>query len=309
MRTASGCDHRVSAVWEGETLSLGGLMLSACAAIPFEPEPAGSPYVPFLRAGPPAGRADHHAELTVADGPMQAAKGVPLFEADSWRLFMAGNARTMEWGDPGTPPLWRIDLSSSLDHSITTVSPPWLRTPDSGPCCRSPMRYPADQIILMYLLAGRGVTIHAAGVALGGRSVVLAGCSGAGKTTLTRTLMQESRLTVLSDDRVIMRHDEGRFRAYGTPWAGEAQVSADECADLTAVAFIQHATDCRIERLSPRVALTRLMPVVSVPLYESGLVGPCMALIDQLVSGVAFYDLHIPADGRALDPVLELLRG
>ena len=70
-----------------------------------------------------------------------------------------------------------------------------------------PLEYPLDELLLQGLLArGRGAEIHACGIADGsGRGLLFVGQSGAGKTTMARLWEGERGITVLSDDRIILR--------------------------------------------------------------------------------------------------------
>ncbi len=60
--------------------------------------------------------------------------------------------------------------------------------------------------------------LHASGVIRKGRGYVFFGPSGSGKTTITR-LSQEH--TILSDDIVVIRKQDDRWRVYGVPFRGE----------------------------------------------------------------------------------------
>ncbi len=77
----------------------------------------------------------------------------------------------------------------------------------------------ADQVIdplLLFLATRRGRTpVHASGVMVGDRALVLAGASGSGKSTLAVAAMARG-LTVLSDDTLYVEHDAA-LRIWGVP--------------------------------------------------------------------------------------------
>ena len=77
----------------------------------------------------------------------------------------------------------------------------------------------ADQVIdplLLFLATRRGRTpVHASGVMVGDRVLVLAGASGSGKSTLAVTAMARG-LAVLSDDTIYVEHGT-TLRAWGIP--------------------------------------------------------------------------------------------
>ena len=135
------------------------------------------------------------------------------------------------------------------------------------------------EAITLALLAHRDRhPIHAAGVARGGRAVLLAGPSGSGKSTLAY-LAHSSGLDVLGDDRVWVQR-EPALRVWG--WPGQARLTADTVRHFPEVATVgttsvvggkeklavelgvtraldaaRHAVVCLLAR-GPRVALERL---------------------------------------------------
>jgi hypothetical protein len=83
-----------------------------------------------------------------------------------------------------------------------------------------------ELLMINYLACGRGTIVHACGVEYNGKGYLFAGESGAGKSTLARLLDQEKGIKVLSDDRIVLRKQDGGVRIYGTPWHGEETFSA-----------------------------------------------------------------------------------
>ncbi len=69
--------------------------------------------------------------------------------------------------------------------------------------------FPSDQILLARALAGRQACfLHAAGMDINGKGLLLVGHSDAGKTTAARMLRKHGE--VLCDDRIIVRRQAGR---------------------------------------------------------------------------------------------------
>jgi hypothetical protein len=83
--------------------------------------------------------------------------------------------------------------------------------------------YSIDSVlrILHTLLLARegGFLVHAASVVHHGRAFLLAGRSGAGKTTIARLAPPEAVL--LTDEISYVRWQQGQYHAFGTPFAGE----------------------------------------------------------------------------------------
>jgi len=162
----------------------------------------------------------------------------------------------------------------------------------------NPLRYPLDQLLIMYYLAGKGGAIlHAAGAVIKNRGYLFPGRSGAGKSTLTRQFIAKQRDEVLSDDRIVVRMIDGTFTGFGTPWPGEAAMAANKSVSLAGVFFIAHGNENHIRDLSRKEAFERLLPVTSIPWYDKEMTEKLLVFCEDMVSHIPAYELHfIPSD-------------
>ena len=107
-----------------------------------------------------------------------------------------------------------------------------------------PLSFPLDRVLLLNLLGlGRGLMMHASGIAHQGRGLLFTGPSGAGKSTLARLWSDHPGTTVLGDECLIVRRVGGQYRVYGTPWTGPDSVASPGGVPLQAIFFIDHASD------------------------------------------------------------------
>lgn len=72
---------------------------------------------------------------------------------------------------------------------------------------RYPIRLVREAMLRTYEDAG-GVILHAAGVDLDGAGVLVCGPRGAGKTTITAALLRTTGAALLSNDRLVIHHDQ-----------------------------------------------------------------------------------------------------
>lgn len=169
----------------------------------------------------------------------------------------------------------------------------------------NPVRYPLDQILLMYVLAQRqGALLHAAGVVIEGRGYIFPGKSGAGKSTITRELATRDRIGLLSDDRVVVRKIGEAFKVFGTPWPGEEGVAENRSVPLSGIFFITHASDNGIREITPQEAVAKILPVASIPWYDREVMPDVILFCEQLISHVPTYELHFKP-GVEVGDVLE----
>jgi len=154
---------------------------------------------------------------------------------------------------PGRP-YHTVELNERLTHGRVTLDPAPLKDEPAPFLLRAPLHELWTNFLL---LRGRGVLVHACGLLTHHNVHLFVGESGAGKSTLAAIL--ESRFgIVLSDDRIVVRPARGGFRAYGTPWHGEARFAAPSSGKLCAIYFLSHCEVSRCTRLEPQKAAPRL---------------------------------------------------
>jgi hypothetical protein len=169
------------------------------------------------------------------------------------------------------------------------------------------VQYPLDQLLMIHVAAARSaaVLLHAAGANIDGNGVLFAGQSGAGKSTVSRLLGNGGSARFLSDDRIMLRRFGGKLSMYGTPWPGDAGVAINESVPLKAICFLRHADETSLRPLKPEQVLQRLLPVASIPWYESELAGNALNLCEFLIEHYPAYELSFRPRANDLTSVLD----
>ncbi|MFA6053978.1 MAG: hypothetical protein WC769_01255 [Thermodesulfovibrionales bacterium] len=166
---------------------------------------------------------------------------------------------------------------------------------------RNPITYPADQLLLMYMLADReGALIHSSGVEFHDRGYMLSGRSGAGKSTISRKFALAGH-EVLSDDRIVVRKIDGELRMFGTPWSGEAGIAGNKDLPLHGIFFLHHGEENLIKEIPPTEAIEKLMPVTSIPWYDKSMLAKVLTFCEEIVSACPAYDLFFRPDINVKD--------
>ncbi len=130
-----------------------------------------------------------------------------LFESGGvWRLLRDADRYRIECRSAplGEQPYKTAFFDDTFTRGEIVLAPRIL------PLHLNPLEYPLDEVLIANLLArGRGVELHSCAIIdHSGRGRVFAGMSGAGKTTTAR-LWQPSASGIISDDRVIVREQDG----------------------------------------------------------------------------------------------------
>lgn len=166
------------------------------------------------------------------------------------------------------------------------------------------LEYPLDELLMVnFLSLGRGIDIHACGVVFDSCGLVFCGVSEAGKSTLGE-LWKRRGVKILSDDRLILRRQDGGIWVHGTPWHGDARISLAEKAPLKALYFIRHGQENQIIPLSHTEVVTRLLVRSFPTFYNLQGMEYTLDFIAELAQEIPCYELGFVPDQSVIDEVL-----
>lgn len=246
---------------------------------------------------------DMSVTVMLETGPMPETTGmIKVFDTErSWSLFRQDDAYFLGLNSPALSNhfIWLARFDHTLETITIYCGELFLSGKNGSTMVSSPLSYPLDQLLLMYILAKReGALIHAAGLDLRGKGFIFPGKSGAGKSTLSGLFLGRQGTGMLSDDRVVVRNIKGAFNVFGTPWAGDAGIAENRGLPLSGIFFIRHADNNMIRAIKPDQVIERLLPLISVPWYDRDLIPEVLSCCDSLASSVPGYELSFRPDGE-----------
>ena len=235
---------------------------------------------------------------------LQAHRGIPpkckseraLFCVDAvWNLHQSNSRYVLR--DYSTVVILESDWQ--VGH-IYVDSEEWLK--------RFPLCNRLNELLIINLLAkGRGVMTHACGISTNGEGLLFPGISQAGKSTMANLWESESgKVTILSDDRIIVRKQDGQFWIYGTPWHGDAKVCSPERAPLKKIFFLKHAKTNKVERIEGIAAASKLLVRSFPTFWDKKGMEFTLGFIDELTREVPCYELEFMPDESVLDFIEEV---
>lgn len=115
------------------------------------------------------------------------------------------------------------------------------------------LRYICLDILKNY----KGFFFHCSSLELDGKAYLFTAPSGTGKSTHT-SLWREyfgDRVTMINDDKPIIRLVDNEFFIYGTPWQGKSNIGNNIKAPVHAVCVLRQGKENKIEKLNPIEAL------------------------------------------------------
>ena len=224
---------------------------------------------------------------------IEAARGELLFDSGAvWKLFDDG-------GD------YRIDCfseifgdepykSARISRDLSEVA---LRMRVAG---LDPLQFPLDELLINALLVDRrGVELHSCGIIDRGNGLLFIGNSGHGKTTTARLWMRED-VEVVSDDRVIVRAENGGWRMYGTPWHGEAEICSPASAPLRRIYVLDKSAHNCVTALGPAEAAAHLFACAFPPFHDPDGLRSVLDTLGALATSVPVARLAFANDPSAV---------
>ncbi|HWR97442.1 MAG TPA: hypothetical protein VN317_03400 [Candidatus Methanoperedens sp.] len=261
-------------------------------------------YLPFLAphrdCNGSGGGSDIAVEARLGE-PSLPAGACPLMEGgEAWAAFERDGALFIapHVEPPAPRPEWLAEVHPGRRRVTLCCGEALLTGAGDERRLAAPFHYPLDQILLSLVLAGEALIVHAAGVDVNGRGVLLAGASGAGKTTIAGICAAAGH-AVLSDDRVLVRHSPGEWTLHGTPWPGEGRFAENRGVPLSAVAFLAQGGANLLAPLPPRALARRLLPLATVPWFDTAARERSLDLLAALATAVPVFEFTFRPDPGA----------
>jgi len=236
--------------------------------------------------------------------------GRQLFDSGSvWTLSEDGDGLLFDFSSDafGAEPYKRLHVDRGFRSGRILLNRKYFREGSQT----GPLDYPLDELMVVHRLGReRGVEVHAAGMRdAEGNGYLFLGHSGAGKSTTTRLWNQQHSMTVLSDDRIILRLNEAQHKVwmYGTPWHGEAAFAAPEKCAVQRLFILEHAPDHqpnnRVTPLRGSEAVGEIMARSFLPFYDAASLDNTLSFLQEIVAALPCYRLEFRPDGSAVEAV------
>jgi hypothetical protein len=264
----------------------------------------------FCLNGSGVGGRELDVRLTADPAPVVTGYKRVFDSQDSWSIYSDGqDLFIIDQYPPYARPVWTARLCMNSGR-VTLYCDEAIIDPVSQTLAFNPIAYPLDQILLMHYLADHeGGILHAAGWALNDRGWVFAGKSGAGKSTLARRIDEGAGGDILSDDRIVIRGTGKTYTMFGTPWPGEGRFAVNRGVNLERLIFLTRGNGNRITEITPSAAVSRLLPVLSVPWYDEQKVDSMMGFCENLLRWIPAYEFSFLPDLSAVNFLKEVALG
>jgi hypothetical protein len=240
------------------------------------------------------------------DNQLAEVKGKRIFDSESlWQLYCENSSYVFRFTSLALGSLPYKVASFNQDFTKGEISLNRSYFDSEQPIY--PLEYPLDELLVINLLAqGKGVEVHACGIVdSNGNGQLFVGQSEAGKTTMAKLWQNEPGITILSDDRIILRKADKKIWMYGTPWHGEAMLASPARVPLTKICFLRKGLKNELIRLRNSAAVGQLISCSFVPFYNPEAIDFTLGFLGEVVETAPCYEFSFFPDKR----VVEFIKG
>lgn len=229
-----------------------------------------------------------------------------LFDSGSiWKVFEDGPDLVFDFTTPalGENPYRRFRIRRDFDSADLLLNRALLSNRHEPVF---PLEYPLDELLMMHRLTRiGGIELHGCGVVDAERGGYLfLGHSGAGKSTMMRLWRSLRNVTVLSDDRIVLRERDGEIWMYGTPWHGEPGLDDQGKSRINGIFVLEHGAGNEMIRLSPGEAVGELFARSFVPFYDPEYLTAPLKFLHEVTESLPCFRYRFVPDASALEKVL-----
>lgn len=164
----------------------------------------------------------------------------------------------------------------------------------------------AESVIILTKLCNKvlekfsGFFFHSSSLMLDGKAYVFTALSGTGKSTHTALWRKHfgNRVTMINDDKPIIRKHEGSFYIYGTPWMGKSEIGNNVKAPVKAVYVLQRGEKNSAVKVKTGEVFRQILEATVVPSDKTGMM-TLLSLLDEFFSEVPVFLLTCNTDIEA----------
>ena len=160
------------------------------------------------------------------------------------------------------------------------------------------------------LLRHGGFLLHSSAVVVDGRAYLFSAPCGTGKSTHTGLWLKVfgDRAYILNDDKPALRLEDGAWYAYGTPWSGKYDISANARVPVAGICFLKRGEENMIRPFTGSKAVFAFLEQTARP-PETALRVQLMDLTQKLMETLPVWQLECNMDPQAAVVSYEAMSG
>lgn len=146
-----------------------------------------------------------------------------------------------------------------------------------------------------------GFFLHCSCLKYRDEAIIFTAPSGTGKSTHSTLWRRHfgEKVTMINDDKPLVREKDGKFCIYGTPWNGKHGIGSNTGAPIKAIVFLSQASENKAEAISPIDAIPLLLQQTVLPSDKAQL-SKLLDMLGRMVEGVSLYRLGCTISDEAV---------
>lgn len=204
---------------------------------------------------------------------------------------------------------YEIPFREKVDFELVS---PWPKKKNDYPCLSDDDGEYLATGAAFYrrLLDYSGMRLHSSAVVVDDRAYLFSADSGTGKSTHTRIWLDVfgDRAYILNDDKPAIRREADGWYAYGTPWSGKNDISANTRVPIAGIAMIERAEENEIFPFVGKEAIREVLAQLNnVRSTEKRI--KQLDLLDRLLQEVPIWKLRCNMEDEAAIVSYEAMSG
>lgn len=144
------------------------------------------------------------------------------------------------------------------------------------------------------LFAYNCCVFHAAAIRYKDKAILIAGASGAGKSTHCHMLLERypDEFSVINGDKPVLEYMDHSIRVHPSPWNGKEGLHGAASAPLAGVFFLKRGKKNAIERCSDKEAAICAFPMVFQSFEKETVIREAGIITEKIVQSAPCYLFH-----------------
>ena len=146
-----------------------------------------------------------------------------------------------------------------------------------------------------------GIFMHASLINAGGKGIIFSAPSGVGKSTQASLWEKHRGAKILNGDRAAIRFVNGKWRAYGSPWAGSSGIYRREGVEIAAIVFLGQSKKNVITKLTGIKAFNAIMNGGIFPYWNKEKMVSVCKISEKILAEVPVFEFTCTPDLSAVE--------
>ena len=162
------------------------------------------------------------------------------------------------------------------------------------------------RVICDYIIDKGGFFLHCSCLKYKDDAIIFTAPSGTGKSTHAALWRRHfgDAVTIINDDKPLVREKDGRFIIYGTPWNGKHDIGANISAPIKAIVFLSQEPQNHAEPATPIEGLTLLLQQTVLP-TDKAQMSKLLDMLGRMVESVPLYHLGCTISDEAVTTIAD----